>query len=238
MANKRVLSIVAHPDDHICFAGTVLKLRKRGYDYFEIVLSDAEESGMINKKGKRKKKVNKEEHLRERFLEFKKASKILGTKEVFRMKLENLNVKYNKKVHFKLIKTIRSIRPDIAIIHHRKDYILDHVEANRIAIEALRGASYKYALHLGKWFKVPCVFEFEGVCDIEPDILIDVTDFYNLKDKILGLYTCQMKEGEWEFQLFKSVPLHRGARFQKDKPTYAEAFEIPKELPILKMPVL
>lgn len=225
--NKAVLAITAHPDDHVSIAGTILKLRDKGYKFYEVVLSDAEESGMI-KGGKRVVKVNKKEHLGIRKKEFEKASKILGTEKVFRLHLENLNIQYSKESLFKLIKIIREIRPEIAFIHHPKDYMHDHVAASYLSLEALKTASYSFALHLGKNFRVPTVLYFEGVNPINPDVLVDITDYFDKKMEIAKIYGSQM--GSRSFQLLESTASFRGY-FARVK--YAEAFEVPENFPIV-----
>ena len=225
--NKAILGITAHPDDHVSFAGTIPKLRDKGYKFYEVVLSDAEESGMI-KNGKRVVKVDKQEQLEVRKKEFTRASKILGTEKVFRLNLENLNIQYSKKSLFKLMKIIREIRPEIAFIHHPKDYMHDHVAASYLSLEALKTASYSFALHLGENFRVPMVLQFEGVNPINPDVLVDITDYFDKKMEVAKIYGSQM--GSRSYQLVESAASFRGY-FARAK--YAEAFEVPENFPIV-----
>ncbi|MBM4402628.1 MAG: PIG-L family deacetylase [Candidatus Cloacimonetes bacterium] len=225
--NKAILAITAHPDDHISFAGTVLKLKDKGYKFYEVVLSDGEEAGII-KRGKRMVKVDKREQLKVRKKEFEKASKILGTEKVFRLHLANLNIQYSKESLFKLMKIIREIRPEIAFIHHPKDYMHDHIAASYLSLEALKTASYSFALNLGQNFRVPMVFLFEGVNPINPDVLVDISDYFDKKMELAKVYGSQM--GSRSFQLMESAASFRGY-FARVK--YAEAFEVPENYPII-----
>lgn len=225
--NKVILAITAHPDDHISFAGTILKLRNKGYKFYEVVLSDAEESGMI-KASKRVVKVDKKEQLKVRQKEFEKASKILGAEKVFKLHLENLNIQYSKESLFALMKIIREIRPEIAFIHHPKDYMHDHMAASYLSLEALRTASYSFVLHLGKNFRVPIALYFEGVNPINPDVLVNITDYFDKKMEIAKVYGSQM--GSRSFQLMESAASFRGY-FARVK--YAEGFEVPENYPII-----
>lgn len=222
---KNILSITAHPDDHVSFAGTVFELQKQGFDYYEVVLSEAEESGMV-KNGRRLTKVNQPEQLKKRRQEFKKASQLLGTHQAFQLKLPNLDIGYSKKAMLKLVKIIREVRPEICLIHGKTDYMRDHEQAHILALEALRIAAISARLDLGKNFRVPQVLCFEGVAPIVPDVLIDITDVYDKKLKLLKVYESQVDSRSW--QLTKALAELRG---YGRRTKFAEAFEVTKKFP-------
>jgi len=223
---KYVLGITAHPDDHISYAGTVFKLKKQGYSYAEVVLSDAEESGMV-KDGQRIVTVDKEEQLSVRGNEFDNAVELMGINPVFRLGLPNLGVEYTKENALTLLKIIREVRPEIALIHHPTDYMHDHIAASYLSLEALKISAYSFRLDLGANWRTPCVLYFEGVSPIDADVLVDITAEYDKKLELLKIYGSQFEDRS--FRLTQGTALYRGYPRRTD---YAEAFEIPKNYPL------
>ncbi|PIZ47590.1 hypothetical protein CO180_02295 [candidate division WWE3 bacterium CG_4_9_14_3_um_filter_41_6] len=224
--NKTILGITAHPDDHVCYAGTILKLQKQGYSYVEVVLSDAEESGMI-KDGERVVAVEKSEQLNIRWNhEFALARKLLDIKEVHRMKLPNLGIEYSKESVMSLMEIVRRVRPEIALIHHPEDYMSDHIQASYLSLEALKVSSYSFRLDLGKNHRTPRVYYFEGVSPIDADVLVDITEEFSQKIEVLEVYGSQF--GDRAHQLIDGTTAYRG---YPRRVKHAEAFEIPKNYP-------
>lgn len=223
---KNLLAITAHPDDHISFAGTVFKLQEKGFTYNEVVLSEAEESGMV-KEGKRIVEVDQQEQLKKRGQEFGQASNLLRTKEVFRLKLPNFGIDYSKETLLRLVEIIRKLRPDTCLIHSEKDYMRDHEKTHELSLEALRIAAISARLNLGKNFRVPCVLCFEGVAPIIPDVLVDITDYFDRKLKLLRIYDSQVDSRVR--QLTQSQAQLRG---YGRRTRFAEGFEITKKFPL------
>lgn len=224
---KYILGITAHPDDHVSFAGTVLKLAKLGYAYAEIVLSDAEESGMV-KRGKRLTQVNKVEQLDVRWnTEFAQARELLMIDKVYRLRLPNIGIQYSKSSALKIMRIVRALRPQIVFIHHPTDYMSDHIQASYLSLEAVKIAAYSFRLDLGKNWRTPTVLYFEGVNPIDANVLVDITDEYDQKLRVLQAYGSQF--GDRSFQLIEGAAKYRGyARRTK----YAEAFEVPQNYPM------
>lgn len=225
-SNRNILAITAHPDDHISFAGTVFKLQEKGFTYNEVVLSEAEESGMI-KEGKRLIKVDKQEQLEKRRQEFERASRLLQIREVFRLELPNFGIDYSKETMLRLVEIIRKIRPEICLIHSEKDYMRDHEKAYELSLEALRIVAISARLDLGKNFRVPQVLCFEGVAPIVPDLLVDITRYFDRKLELLKVYDSQMDSRSWQLSKSQAELRGYGRRTQ-----YAEGFETTKKLPL------
>lgn len=224
--NRNILAITAHPDDHISFAGTVFRLQEKGFTYNEVVLSEAEESGMV-KEGKRIVGVDQQEQLKKRGQEFEQASNLLRTKEVFRLKLPNFGVDYSKETLLRLVGIIRKLRPDICLIHSEKDYMRDHEKAHELSLEALRIAAISARLDLGKNFRVSQVLCFEGVTPIVPDVLVDISDVFDRKLELLQIYESQVDSRAWQLTQSQTQLQGYGRRTR-----FAEAFEITKKFPL------
>ncbi|MCA9391692.1 PIG-L family deacetylase [candidate division WWE3 bacterium] len=224
---KYILGITAHPDDHISFAGTVIKLGKMGYSYAEIVLSDAEESGMV-KGGQRLVRVDKREHLDVRWnTEFAEAARILNIKSLYRLGLPNIGIEYSKNTALTIMQIVRSVRPEIAFVHHPSDYMSDHIQAAYVSLEAIKLAAYSFRLDLGNNWRTPVVLHFEGVNPIDAQVLVDISAEFEEKLKVLHAYGSQF--GDRSFQLTEGAAKYRGyAR----RTALAEAFEIPKNYPM------
>src|SRR5690606_7967120 len=115
-AKKRVVVISAHADDHIACAGTLMKLQAQGFEIYEIILTTSAE-GRDHRALKGKYDVAA---LRDR--EFSAASKFLGTKEVYRLEQEDLNLTYAKELMLQLAGIIRQIQPVVGIMLHTFDW--------------------------------------------------------------------------------------------------------------------
>ncbi|PIT93067.1 MAG: hypothetical protein COU06_01905 [Candidatus Harrisonbacteria bacterium CG10_big_fil_rev_8_21_14_0_10_38_8] len=226
MKEKYILGITAHPDDHISFAGTVLKLQKQGYRYAEIVLSRAEESGMI-KEGERLISVDKKDQEEKRSKEFSSAVRLLKIDPVYQLDLPNIGVSYEKETALELMRIIRALQPEMLFIHHPDDYMNDHIQASYLGLEAAKIASYSFRLDLGKNWRTPKVLYFEGVNPINAEVLVDITDEYNQKLEILKIYGSQFDDRG--FQLVEGTSRYRGYPRRTQR---AEAFEVPKNYPL------
>ncbi len=227
---KNILAITAHPDDHVTFAGTIFKLKEQGYDYHELILTAGGEGG--NYKNYNSKNNNsKVTKIRDRELE--KASIIMGTKKIYKFNLEDQNISYNKELMQKIVKVIREIRPDIGITMNLIDIHPDHIAAAQLAREAFRwSAKGTYHPEYGEGHRTPCVLFAEGNLPITPNILVDITEFYDKKYKLFKVYNSQASP--MDLELLKSFAIIRGYHLRRKGSKYAESFSVEQNiLPIL-----
>ena len=194
------------------------KFRKAGYKLFEIVLTDG--SGGYSSKDDRDKIVE----IREK--EFESAAKLLQLKKFFYLKYDEHTLVMDRKNVEMLTKIIREVKPQIVIIPGSEDYHETHIETNKISTKALRTAMKKRKLELGNPVDVFSVIEWEYSVMKQPDVIVDISDEWDLKEKLLGCYKSQITQSER--QKLQSLNMYRGSMIGVEK---AEAFRINKFIP-------
>jgi LmbE family N-acetylglucosaminyl deacetylase len=229
MANKRILFFSPHPDDHMSAAGTILKLRQKGYEYYEVLFADGETGGSIGKI-----EVDQAELREVRSKEFDAAAAILGTKEYFKLHIPNNGIAYSRELFFELIKIVRTVRPDIAILPHPKDYHRDHREVSEIVSDVLLRSDNSFALHLGDKFRVPVCLYYQGSTRLDRlNLFVDTSEQFDTVQQLELVYTSQVTDRMR--QLSESLPHLMGYYVRAQ---YAEAFEIPPYLALIPNQVL
>lgn len=228
---KNVLIITAHPDDHIFCSGLIFDLKEKGFKIKEIVLSEAELSGYVSK-GKYMTNPNNKEKQNKRLIEYKSAIRKLGIDKFEIWKEPNLSIRYNKQLVLNLVKKIRLIKPIIVLTHSKVDYMRDHEKTSGIVLEAVRLASFSFKQDLGEPFVVPALLNFEGMCENNPMILIDITKNIDKKKKILSIYSSQILRNSWEVHRCIDRNLYLGSYLQQTGLRYAENYLIDKKWPL------
>ena len=125
---KTVFAVAAHPDDiEFMMAGTLLRLRNIGYEihYMNIAngclgsnIYDAEELAEMREK------------------EAKKSCKT--SKAVFHKSIcADMEIYFEKELVSKVASIVREVEPEIVLVQHPLDYMEDHRNAQRIAIQAV-----------------------------------------------------------------------------------------------------
>src|SRR3989338_1968865 len=214
-----VLFISGHPDDHMTGAGFLNKLRKKGYELFEVVLTGGS-GGYANPEDK-----DKIVDIREK--EFSEASNLIGMKKTYLLNYDEHCLLMNKDNVEALVKIIREVNPNIIIIPNRDDYHETHLETNRIATKSIRTDMKERKLEFGKPVSPLMVLEWEHSVPKQPDLIVDITDEWPLKEKLLEVYKSQLNDVE--VQKTKSLNQYRGAMIGVK---YAEAFKTNRFLPL------
>lgn len=231
-----VLIFTAHPDDHLPCSGTLLTLKKNGFEVYECLFTNGETSGLF-KDGKYQADINKNELKKVRSDEFKKASKILGTKNVFLLNQANNAVVRSYDLVLKSLEIIRKVRPFIVLFHGPNDYHPDHKGVYDVVSEALRSASLPKALEFGERFRVPIALCFDGLNMTTSQVIIDVSDVEEEKNKIVDCYKSQMPKGSAGYRVDGAISTYRayqrGPLIKSGRSGMsAEGFSIPEKFPI------
>jgi len=124
--NKKVLIVVAHPDDEILgVGGTAIKHIKNGDDVFALILS----GGMMSRVG-----VKKEE-MKKLHADALRAGEIIGFKEIFfeHFPDNSFDTVSLLKIIQEVEKYVAKIKPNIVYTHHENDLNIDH----RLTFEAV-----------------------------------------------------------------------------------------------------
>jgi len=224
--NKNILIISSHADDHIACAGTVFKLRERGYVPYEIVLTDSAEGPHNGKK--QNGNINMVEL---RNSELTAASKYLGIKKTYLLKQPDLGLTYSKALLFAIVKVIRKVKPEIGFIMNSNDWHPDHRENFKIGSEAFKWAGSGVKKELGNFWRTPVVLVAEGMIPIQANILVDITDYEDKKTKLWKMYESQATPGLINYE--KSLGSIRGYQLRKNGGKAAEAFSTDPTSPII-----
>ena len=127
MPSKVAIAIGAHPDDiEFYMAGTLLKLKKQGYETHYLTLANGN-------CGSAQYNAATTESIRN--TEARAAAAILGAQ--FHPSLTNdLEILYNLDLLRELAAVIRDVKPGIVLTHSPQDYMEDHVNTSRLAVTA------------------------------------------------------------------------------------------------------
>lgn len=225
--NKKVIIFTAHPDDHLCCAGTIMYLKDLGFTATEIVFTGGENSMWLENSKVNNKEINKEELKNHRKIEILKASKLIGIEKTIFLGLPDGNVARSPEILEKLVEIIREERPQIAISINPKDSHHDHKQVGKIASEAIEMASWKNAKGLGKTHRIALSLYMEGVLFGRNDVLVDISKYLKRKDKVVEVYRSQITNEERK--MLEAMNVYRG--FHKGSVS-AEAFEIAEDCPM------
>ena len=124
---RSVIAIAAHPDDiELMMAGTLLQLKKIGYEIHYLNLSSGN-LGTISHDTETIKEI--------RLKEAKHAASVLGA--VFHAPFCNdLEIMYDVQTLRQLSGIIRMVKPSIILTHGPDDYMEDHINTGRLAVTA------------------------------------------------------------------------------------------------------
>ena len=178
MTKLDILAFGAHPDDvEIGMAGTIAKHVKEGYRVGICDLTKAEMSS------------NGTVELRQH--EAASASAVLGLSVRTCLGLPDRNLAICQDNMDAIVREIRTYQPSIVFIPYWIDRHPDHVQASRLLEEALFNAKLrKYMPELAAW-DVPKVYYYY-INDIDkPTLMIDVSQFWDIKEQSLLAYRSQ-----------------------------------------------
>ena len=121
------MAIAAHPDDiEFMMAGTLLLLKKAGYEIHYMTISDGNCGSM---------KWDAETTAKTRVNESKEAARILGA-EYHEPIGKDFEIFYDKPTLQKLTAVIRSVAPEVILTHSPSDYMEDHMITCRLTVTA------------------------------------------------------------------------------------------------------
>lgn len=210
---KQVLVISAHPDDEIACAGTLMKLKDRGYKISEIILTGGGEGGDPSEREK----------------EMRRASEYLGMSEVIFFNQEDLGLRYSKELMLQVMAVVRRLAPKVVILMNKNDFHPDHRAAFEVGIEAVKYASTGVRADLGGSVRVKLVLSMGGMWPIRPDLMVDVTNYKDRKIKMFSLHQSQVNQKAVNFEL--AMMTIYGYQHRTGDNILAEPFELCKELP-------
>jgi LmbE family N-acetylglucosaminyl deacetylase len=124
---KKAIAIAAHPDDiELMMAGTLLLLKKQGYEIHYLNLS----SGNVGTT-----EYDTETIKIMRLKEAQKSAEILGA-HFHPPFCNDLEILYDVNILKQLSSVIRDVKPNIVLTHSPEDYMEDHINTCRLAVTA------------------------------------------------------------------------------------------------------
>ena len=173
------LAIGAHPDDMEILAGGLLALlRKQGHA-----------TGILDlTRGERGSNGTAAQRARE----WKAAAKVLGLSVRRNLGLPDSGLEDSLAYRRKLAQAIRDLRPRIVVTMPSEDHHPDHVAAASLVFGAcwLSGLAKAPGL-AGKPWRPQAVLHAVGHRTVEPDLIVDVSEVWDLKVRAMRCYGSQ-----------------------------------------------
>lgn len=124
---RSAIAIAAHPDDiEFCMAGTLLLLRRAGWEIHYLNLSTGN-CGSESLSPARTRAVRRREA--------QQAAKILGARWHLPL-CDDLEILYDLRTLRRLAAVVRAVKPSIVLTHSPQDYMEDHTNTCRLAVTA------------------------------------------------------------------------------------------------------
>ncbi len=186
------IAIAAHPDDiEFCMAGTLLLLKRAGYDVHYLTLASGS-CGSTRTNARQTRAIRKREA--------RAAAQILGA-EFHACLTGDLEIIYGLELLRPLAAIIREVKPGIVLTHSPQDYMEDHMATARLAVTAAfaRGMRNFRTLPSRKAVEFDtCVYHAmpHGLCDglrrrIVPGVFVNTTEVHEIKRHALAAHKSQ-----------------------------------------------
>lgn len=136
---KRVLVIMAHPDDpDFTCAGTAIQMARQGIEVTYMILTNGD-------KGNHNPEITRNQLIALRKIEQRNAADVSGVKHVLFMGEEDGFLQPTKELRLRVVREIRRIRPEVILITNPERYLVgdsyinhpDHRNAGLVALEAI-----------------------------------------------------------------------------------------------------
>lgn len=194
----RILAIHAHPDDiEFQCAGTLALLKDRGCEVTIATMTPGD-CGSAEHSAEQISEIRR--------AEAKAAADLLGADYVC-LEFRDLSIEHSNDGRRRVTEVIRRVRPDLVFTAPPVDYMSDHEMTCRLVRDACFNASCpNYVTQ--QWdpaqptTQIPWLYFVDPVegydwmdrKQIEPDFRVDITDKFELKEKMLA---CHASQREW-----------------------------------------
>ena len=203
-ARPKALIIGAHPDDpETCCGGTMIQLRKAGYDVVSVYMTKGER-GIEGK--------SLDESATIRVAEAIKACEIMDVKPIFMTQIDG-DAQVNKERYVEMRELIAAEAPDIVITHWPIDSHPDHRVCSLLVYDAWRRLGYNFEL-----FYCEAMSGMQSQC-FAPTDWVDISDVAEQKRRACDCHVSQGMDHIYEWH--GDMERFRGREFHCDR---AEAF--------------
>ena len=219
---RKVLSILAHPDDEVLgCGGTIARLSKKGNEIYVLILGE----GITSRDDIRDKQKRKSEILALR-RQAEKANKLLGIKKIFFYDFPDN--RFDTVPFLDIVKVIEKIKnqikPEIIFTHYEKDLNIDHQITYKAVITATRPLEKENVKEIYS-FEIPSSTEWSYPLSFSPNMFYDISETIDVKIKALKEYKSELKKYPYPRSL-EGVELTAKNWGMKVGLNYAEAFKI------------
>lgn len=182
----KLLAVVAHPDDASIFCGgTLAKHADRGDDVHVVHMTRGEYGGL-----EQESQVNLADRRTE---EARSAAQRIGA-DVFFLEFHDGRIEYSLENRDHLNDTIREHAPDLVFTHTRYSNHPDHRVTGRLVTDACYQASLPRVDSKYDPVDPDNVYYFgKKACSPEPDVLVDVTNYLDMKEEAVQCHESQME---------------------------------------------
>ena len=192
---KTAFAIAAHPDDiELSMAGTLLMLKKAGYEIHYMNISNGDLGSMLH---------DRETTARIRRAEAMASARLAGA--VYHESIgRDIEIFYTRELYSALVPEIREADPEIILTHHPADYMEDHINAARLAVGAafFRGIPNCPVTRPAKPVETPVAIYHampHGLKDqlnkpVVPQLLVNTADVVDFQKEML---CCHKSQKEW-----------------------------------------
>tara|TARA_X000000950_G_scaffold142400_1_gene176551 strand:+ start:48 stop:722 length:675 start_codon:yes stop_codon:yes gene_type:complete len=217
---KKILCIVAHPDDEVLgIGGTLIKHVAYGDSVDIIILSEGETS----------KSVKIERNSR-RLSNAKSCSDIIGSNlyKIFNFPDQQLDKISQLKIVKKLENCLEKLKPDIIYTHHPADINSDHQITAHTTLVAARPISYHKVMPEIRCFETPSSTEQAPNVEpyvFKPNFYVCIEKVWKKKIEAINAYSKEIKKYPHprSIKSIESLAIKRGSEVNLKK---AEAFYI------------
>lgn len=194
MHSKKVLTVVAHPDDEVLgCGGTIAKHTKQGDEVYCLILGE----GMTSRYSQQGEAERRGE-LKQLRAQAEQAARILGIKEAFFMDFPD-NC-FDTVPLLDIVKVVENLinrlQPEIMYTHHGGDLNIDHQIAQRAVLTATRPLKDCPVKEIYA-FEVPSSTEWafeQSERVFRPNVFVDISETFDKKIKALKAYQGENRE--------------------------------------------
>lgn len=178
-----ILAFAAHPDDvELSCAGTLMKHIAAGMTAGIVDLTQGE----LGSRGT----------IETRYAEAEAASHIMGISERVNLRMEDGFFEINEKNKRLIVEQIRRFRPKIVLVNAVSDRHPDHGRGSQLVSEAcflagLRRVETTFENEVQEAFRPEVVYHYIQDYHIQPDFVVDVTEFVERKIAAIKAYKTQ-----------------------------------------------
>lgn len=194
---KRVLVIMAHPDDpDFTCAGTVIQMARQGIEVTYMILTNGD-------KGNHNPEITRNQLIAMRKIEQRAAAEMSGVKDVLFMGVEDGFLRSTRAIRKRVTREIRRIRPEIIICPHPDRYLVgngyinhpDHRNAGLVALDSIFPAADNpmfYPDMADEGYLPHKISQLYVMGDPEPGLHIDISNEIDLKIQAILCHKSQI----------------------------------------------